>query len=464
MRDRRVRVTYERRSARDGSREGGYTLLEILVSVGILVMLGAGLVTLMTQGMSIWRRAENRGRVYEQARVLLDQIAEDLRSVVTAASDGADSSWVRFICDTDPEGRQRLRFVRTISGESADPILRSGGQYLSARTPATYDGSYDAWEAREGSLGAPGGLMEIFYACDPREESRLLWRGFRSPLGGPRSLFVDRNIEDGGSAGRGSSGRRSSSRGGAVPKLAPTKKKEDSTSSSEKEEEIKDPDEVSVEEVAFADVAKPLTDGVLYLGFSFWGPTTNTWDLSEIPLARPKGSELSGPLILWDSTRALLDDKGKSGEFYFSAREGSLTNPNDDIFPERVEVTIVLRDDDRDPVVLRRPINGDATTLILSRDIVVPEALADRYIRVGSEWMTVNSVDGRTVEIEKDGRGVRGTEARKHGAGAVVDVGATFRRVIDLPGSRRPRTQSSSASSSKLAPKRGNSSRARSGR
>ena len=58
-----------------GRRSGGYTLLEVVIAVGILVVLGSGLATLLTQGISIWRRAENRGKVYDQARILLERMA-----------------------------------------------------------------------------------------------------------------------------------------------------------------------------------------------------------------------------------------------------------------------------------------------------------------------------------------------------------------------------------------------------
>ena len=143
-----------------GRRAGGYTLLEVVIAVGILVVLGSGLATLLTQGISIWRRAENRGKVYDQARILLERMAEDLRSAVVDPGAGVGSPWVRFICDRDYRGRQRLRFVRTISAETSNEILREGGQYLAVRTPAVFDGKYDRQEASDGSLGAPGGLAE----------------------------------------------------------------------------------------------------------------------------------------------------------------------------------------------------------------------------------------------------------------------------------------------------------------
>ncbi len=168
---------------------GGYTLLEVVIAVGILVMLGSGLATLLTQGISIWRRAENRGRVYDQARILLERMAEDIRSTVVLSSSAGGDAWVRFICDEDLRGRQRLRFVRTISAETSDAILRHGGKTLSLKTPAVYDGRNDSKEARHGRLGAPGGLMEVIYLRDPRLSETHLWRGFRSPVGGMRSLI-----------------------------------------------------------------------------------------------------------------------------------------------------------------------------------------------------------------------------------------------------------------------------------
>ena len=38
--------------------------------------------------------------------------------------------------------------------------------------------------------------MEVLYAQDPRPEKRWLWRGVRSPVGGPDSLFIDRNVDE----------------------------------------------------------------------------------------------------------------------------------------------------------------------------------------------------------------------------------------------------------------------------
>ena len=422
-----------------GHRTGGYTLLEVVIAVGILVMLGSGLATLLTQGISIWRRAENRGRVYDQARILLERMSEDLRSAVVLSGSGAGGgAWVRFICDEDYLGRQRLRFVRTISAETSNAILRQGGQYLTITTPAVYDGRNDKWEAGGGDLGAPGGLMEVIYLRDPRASETYLWRGYRSPVGGIGSLFnestlKDEELED--FSGKIDDVAREIDRKMLSGRLEVEEQDELLKSGEEAREEI---------EWIMTRFARPLTDGVLYLGFSFWGPTTNTW--AEVkPLLTPSGKRESGPLFHWDSTRAILDWSGESGEFTFRSRDGSLTDSSDDIFPERVEVTLVLRDDNSESLYLVERITKSTETFKVSKPLSLPDDENDRYILVGDEWMFMKNVNGTRITVGRDGRGWRGTEPGNHLVGSRVDLGVAFRRVVEMPGSRKSRSASERA-------------------
>ena len=52
------------------------------------------------------------------------------------------------------------------------------------------------------------------------------------------------------------------------------------------------------------------------------------------------------------------------------------------------------------------------------------------YVKVEGEWMRWTSVDGASLKVE---RGVRGSTAVEHRAGAPVHFGRTFQRVVDLP-------------------------------
>ncbi|MEE3200092.1 MAG: type II secretion system protein [Planctomycetota bacterium] len=410
---------------------GGYTLLEVVIAVGILTLLGSGLATLLTQGISIWRRAENRGRVYDQARILLERMAEDIRSTVVLSSSAGGDAWVRFICDEDLLGRQRLRFVRTISAETSDAILRHGGKTLSLKSPAVYDGNNDSKEARHGRLGAPGGLMEVIYLRDPRLSESHLWRGFRSPVGGMRSL-VNQEVP----------GEEKLAELSEV--IAELEKRALGGAMTEKEQqEHLDREAQAVDDFEWnmSQMGRPLTDGVLFLGFSFWGPTTNTWDESEKPLELAGGSRPSGPLFHWDSTRAILNwTGGDSDEFMFRSIDGSLTDSSDDIFPEQVEITLVLRDDNSESFYLVDRISKSDDFFRVSKPFSLPENEADRYLLVGGEWMYMRAVDGTRVSIESYGRGRRGTEPTSHLAGDRVDLGATFRRVVEMPGSQKSRS------------------------
>jgi hypothetical protein len=402
-----------RRPLVSSRRRAAFTLVELLVACGILVVLGGGLVALLNQGMALWRTAEQSGRLYDQARLVLDQLARDLRSTVVRSRAQDDEVFLRFICDADPRGRQRLRLVRTISGETAHPVLRHAGRRLAVKSPAVYDGRSDAEEASAGLLAPPGGTMEVFYALDPREDASILWRGVRAPIGGAGSLFHQRTIEEGPEAAE----EKSRLLGPAADRPG-------------------EPDPYGG--VPFRDAARPLTSGVMFLGFSFWGPTTNTWDPLAKPLAAPRAGQRSGPLTWWDSTRAILDRPGGPEELAFRRRADSLGDPTDDVFPEMAEVTLVLEGDD-DPLGVRLAADLDAkgTRIELSRPLPLPDDPRDRFVRIGSEWIAVESGADRTLRIAGGGRGARDTLAGKHAAGSRVRLGITFRRVIEIPGPRR---------------------------
>lgn len=359
-------------------RRPGYTLLELLISMSLLVILGGGLAALLGHGVRIWNTAEQSARAYEAARAVLDRVAEDLRSAVVRNHAAAGDDWVRFLADADSEGRQRLRFVRTVSGEAADPVLRDGGLYIAGRLVESYDGINDAQDAARGLLAAPGGLLEVLYTLSPSTEGGRMRRSVRSPVGGEDSLLLD---------------------------------------------------DLSASPVP----ASSLSDHLLFLGFRFWGPTTNTW-ASIPPLKDPRGSQASGPLHWWDSTRALLETTGSSGEFAWRRAPGSLDDPGDDIFPELVEVTAVVSNRQESlGVRLEEEINDKATTLLVSRDVELPENVDDRFVYLDQEWIEIESVSGRRLEVKVGGRGARFSRAAPHERGARLEIGLTLRRVVEMP-------------------------------
>ena len=414
MKSRRTETRSPRPRARPAS--AGYTLMEVLIAMGILVTLGGGLVSLLGHGVSVWNTAEKRGRAYETARALLDRIAEDLR----AAAVRRDESQVlaRFLADEDPAGRQRLRFVRATSSESSDPVLRQGGRFIGPRAPALYDGFDDASEGASGTLRPAGGLMEVLYLLDPRPEGRSVWRAVRAPVGGPDSLFIDSNVEEDATTSR-----------SAPPTAAgkdPAPAKDGAA-----------PGKTSVfQRFYLENVAGVVADDIIHLGFRFWTQGTNTWEAVP-PLDDPRrpGAK-SGPSAFWDSTRAVLST-GPKEEGPWRPVPGSLEDPSDDIFPERVEVTIVVGEEEMlfGPR-LAEPLGEKDRTLTLTANLELPDAAADRLVLVGGEWILIESVEGLRLVVAPSGRAARFTKAARHDAGTRVEAGLTFRRVVEIPGFR----------------------------
>jgi prepilin-type N-terminal cleavage/methylation domain-containing protein len=389
----------------------GYTLMELLVAMSLLVLLGGGLVSLLSQGLSIWRTSENRGRAYEQARAVLEWVSADLRSTITAIPERRATKWLRFVCDEGPGGRQRLRFVRTIGGETSDPILREGGRYVSNRMPAAYDGLDDAEEAADGLLAPPGGAMEIFYMLDPRPGRRYLWRGVRSPVGGPGSLLVDLNV--------------TTPSEGRAPRRAPTPPDPAGTS-------VVSP-LADIEDFFFSGFAAPIADDILHLGFRFWTPVTNTWkEVPPVVTRRPEGE--SGPTSYWDSTRAILTTPGEAHHFRWFPRIDSLDDPADDVFPERVEVTVVVRGGYlQGDARLAEEMNESSTGVLVSGTLDLPADPRDRMVLIDDEWIAVEGIAGGRLKFVAAGRGRRWTLPAKHSLGAAVELGVTFRRIVEIP-------------------------------
>jgi type II secretory pathway component PulJ len=393
--------------------------MEVLIAMSLLVVLGGGLATLLSQGGSIWRTAENRGRIYEEARAILERVADDLRSTVIRTHSTGENTWIRFLCDEGPGGRQRLRFVRTVSGETADAVLREAGRYVLTHDPAVYDGRKDSSDASLGILSAPAGLMEVFYMMDPRPGERNIWRAVRSPIGGSGSLFVNRNVEEEG-----------------APRLAEKNPAASANLAKGKDEKEAAPPPAEPERSFLSDFAVPLASDVLYLGFRFRTPATTTW--REVPaLKAPKPGEESGPTPWWDSTRAILDQAADRRLFTWKREEGSLDRPDDDVFPQAVEVTLVLNSGTRGfGIRLGDDITEGSMSFTVSDPLDLPPDPRDAFVLVDGEWMAVTGVDGRKVSVAAGGRGARGTRAAKHIQGSIVEVGSTFRRLVEIPGWR----------------------------
>ncbi len=454
-------------------RSRGYSLLELLVAMSIMVVLGTGLIVLLKQGVTTWHVAEKRAMIYERGRMVLEQVGEDLRAACSDSSAEGAGFWIRFLCDHDRQGRQRLRFTRAISGEMADPLAREGGTRLELGDVGHFDHHGDAAEASAGRLLAPRGYLEVLYCLDPDPARTVLWRGVRSPIGGAGSLFIDRNIEEDPEAAK--TTKRTA--GGSPPAQAdpqrpgvaladgpaaaraPGKKlsvRQKVAAARKGAGQGKDgppqptppPDQGELPPVQRLDLppieraARPFADGILHLSFAFWTRDTTTWE-TTIPARGRKGSregQASGPVLTWDSTRAILDEKAAGEAFAWRSVPGSLEDPSDDVFPERVEVILVVAGNaDVQAISLAGEIGPSDKLIPLSRTDGLPTEGPDRFVRIDGEWIAYEKIEGGQLILSAGkiaGRGARGSAAARHAPGTPVEVGTTFRRVIQIPAMR----------------------------
>lgn len=359
-------------------RESGLTLIEMLVALSIFLFLGGALVIFLRVGIDTWRVGEVRREAYERAGAIVDQIADDLACTFSDPSKGTGGVVdVLMLSDYDENGRQRLRFVRSLAGEMRHPITQRAGELTGGQFD--YDYVDDARESAQGLLRAPGGLQEVAYIMDVAADSDMLWRGVKSPVGGFNSLFEEETLYD-----------------------------------------------LEQEPPAMTRRLRPFADGVLYWELNFWGQDTEGWGGDE--------SAKAGPQFWWDSTRGIVEPPGgaSGSSGYFSP--DSRHEFRDDVFPSRVQIVLVLRSARATRFAkLKSPIGTDDVSIPVNNTGSYPEG-SFQYVRIGSEWIRYGS-KSKTAFKEVE-RGQRGTEPQEHAVGSPVIYGSTFTRVVRIPGQR----------------------------
>jgi hypothetical protein len=362
------------------------TLIEVLVSMGIFLFLGFVLVTMLRQGLSIWRTGDARRESLEQAQTIIEHLTTDLSAVYTETGRKPPVR-VKFIADIDPAtGAQRLRFVKTIRGEAEKYLLREAGGLFGA--DSFIDENHDWSEAYKGILKPAGGLCEVAYVLLPdnspgADGAYVLWRGICAPIGDPQnSVFNDANMD------------------GAVVERCMT----------------------------------PFGRGVLHMGLSFWTQYTNTWDprcYTRISSAFTE-QEKSGPMLEWDSTRGYIPLPGRLEQSEFALYRGTPNDPSDDIFPSKIRITLVVRErgDGAAKTTLSRALNPDGSQMQLSDGSRFPLNPKEGYcfVFVGGEWIEYGERKGDTLVNLR--RGARRTQAAAHRNGETVETGRTISFVV----------------------------------
>lgn len=94
-------------------RKSGFTLIELMVSMGITAIIITVLVTITGVATDTWTRSRSQLRASRQAKVLIDTMAKDFESLVSRR--GSDMEWVYVAMDPDADLPQ---VVKSGSGNS----------------------------------------------------------------------------------------------------------------------------------------------------------------------------------------------------------------------------------------------------------------------------------------------------------------------------------------------------------
>ena len=360
-------------------RSRGLTLVEVLVTLGIFVFLASMLMALAGEVVRTWTRNERDRILYERAGGALDRVSGDLSLALGVEPAGVDSVKVRFIGDEDPATRvPRVMFVRSFeSGPERALTLQAGdGKHTDLRFRPKGEDGEDAPRKRTG-----GPDKDIF-------TGQAL--GDYKALGGMAQVayFVSNQVFY-----------------RAI--RAPV------------------PEDGRFSDILATAAATPLIEDVLHFDLDYWSQYTQSWD------PQPAQARAKGPQRVWDSTRGVTADALRN--FILHRGSESLNDPEDDVFPEKVRVTLCV-DSPLPRCVNTKLIQdtgaGETHILVDSTRGFPPAGGEDSFILIDKEW--IHYRDKTEDTFIADQRGARGTEDAEHRENAVVRTGKTFRRVIHL--------------------------------
>ena len=115
---------------------GGFTLVEMMVAITIVLIFGAMAAETLKEAAGMWRTGYRRSYAYDTSTVIFQQIQDDLSAAKNqfwgGEADAYDQQvkfWVDFDNYTDPQGpannaarRQWMRFVRAIPDYNVNPL------------------------------------------------------------------------------------------------------------------------------------------------------------------------------------------------------------------------------------------------------------------------------------------------------------------------------------------------------
>jgi prepilin-type N-terminal cleavage/methylation domain-containing protein len=370
----------------------GLTLLEVMVTLTIFLVLALLLFAMVRDVVASWTQGERRRVLYEKAAGVVNIMSDDLRLALSHESPGATDVKVRFISDFEPStNNQQLVFVR----------------------------SFEYGPERAITFNAADGMTNdlMFQASIDPDDPRPTPRPVPKPGTPNKGGAADNDSFDGLRVG-------DFKALGGMAAVAYFVKNETLYRA------VRAPVPQALSSMFVPAKSQIVATDVLYFELEYWSQKTESWD--EI------AGKPSGPQKIWDSTRGIT---GFPLERFFLHRDPiTLNDPEDDVFPQKVRVTVTI--DSSMPRCIFTKLSDETgegdLTLYAEGTRGFPDGGDDSYIKIDNEWMQLKKRSDDQFVITR--RGVRGTKATGHNAGAIVRAGKTFQRVIFIPNFREDNT------------------------
>jgi len=355
------------------SRRGGFSLVELVLASGLMALLMIGVIALVDGSMTVWRKAETRRDLSEQAIGMIELLARDIETLEGGSRGDLLVEWVTF--DTDGDDLRetawpRLRLVRQAS--RAELVRMLAG----AQAEAAGGAVPGAPAPREEVLGP--GLVEVCWAIVPVDPSDPDRRAEGLVLRGARRVTVDRSdsfFDTGFIRGRG-------------------------------QPDLSRMDEVTAGLLWF----QPLMATQTSIVHEGWVPGV---DVAEVATS-------------WD---AWVEDRPDTTVHAWN--QPPLVQPRAEercLLPRRFRIELEV---EREADLRRRArtldrLEPDDVTFRVTDGTRLPRP--DAFVKVDGEWMRVAEVTGDRVRVK---RGQRGTAPVAHDPGALVHWGMPL--VRELP-------------------------------
>ncbi|MBZ0136421.1 MAG: prepilin-type N-terminal cleavage/methylation domain-containing protein [Planctomycetes bacterium] len=367
------------------STKRGFTLIELMVAIGILLVLGVMLIGFLRGALSMTRTGTARGAQFETAQTTLRMIEEDLSQVVAlpAHPDGpADDP--AFIVGEDPFGRQFLAFTRAWGEEQSTLAGYDSGR---GATSQGYSDDFTGSNPRA-AMRASTGNIEVVYLFEPLLHSTRLYRAVRSPPDVANGLITKVGMWAGDHAGA------TGDDPGPMFSAVSTGGAYDLTGA-------------SGAPVSLWSQFELVADDVVAFGVECWDDElTSTWH-----------GRAGGPATRWS-----IGDQVAAGRLPL---------------PRAVRVTLIVAASEplRAETIVTGAIGANDTSIYVDESDGFPDVGSpSAYLRVGAELVAYGARSGRT--FGSGIRGALGTRAQAHTNGELVLAGEAFQKVVQLPVTR----------------------------